>query len=507
MAFSLQQRVCGLLLHPTSLPGPHGCGDLGPEAHRFAEWAASAGQAIWQMLPVVPPAGGASPYQSNSAFAGNPSLVSLEGLRDEGWLRDEDLVAPAELGGERVDFAATEAFRRERLRRAFDAFRQQPPPEFFAYCERERGWLDDFALYCALKEAHGGGSWSKWPWPLRAREPAALAQAAEEQKGEMRYHQFVQYVFDRQWSALRRRCAELGVALVGDIPIFVGHDSADVWQNPSLFFLDDQGEPSVVAGVPPDYFSETGQRWGNVLYRWDVHRERGYGWWIARFRAMLDRFDAVRVDHFIGFHRYWEIDADSPTAVQGRYRPGPGADFFAAVEHALGPMPIIAEDLGVVTPEVDALRARFRFPGMKVTQFSFGPDAPEQHPHLFPKDSVVYTGTHDNDTTRGWYDDLTRRAASDPKIARELSLVQRYLPTDGREIHWDLVRQVLRSASDLAILPVQDLLGLDTHSRMNTPGLAEGNWSFRLRAGALDAPLAARLRELVGVYSRVPAVP
>jgi 4-alpha-glucanotransferase len=499
MAISLQERTCGLLLHPTSLPGPHGCGDLGPAAHAFADWAADAGQRLWQMLPVVPPAGGSSPYQSNSAFAGSPWLVSLEVLHQEGLLSSEDIEG-ASLPEDRVDFAATERFREERLRRAFEAFRTSPPDEFFAFCTRERAWLDDFALYCALKKAHHNQAWSRWPRPLRERHPEALRQAAEDHKLEVRFHQFVQYQFHRQWSALRKHCAERRLALIGDIPIFVGHDSADVWQNPGLFFLDADGEPTVVAGVPPDYFSETGQRWGNVLYRWDAHRAQGYAWWIARFRSMLEKFDAVRVDHFIGFHRYWEIDASCPTAVDGRYRPGPGAPFFQAIEGALGPMPIIAEDLGVVTPEVDALRARFRFPGMKVLQFSFTSDPKARHilPFSFSRDLAVYTGTHDNNTTRGWFDEL----GATPSTLHDRAFVLDYLGTNGDQIHWDLIRLAHQSPADLAILPVQDLLGLGASARMNTPGVAEGNWSYRLRNGALDDGICRRLKRLSEVCGR-----
>jgi 4-alpha-glucanotransferase len=503
MAISLQERTCGLLLHPTSLPGPHGCGDLGPAAFAFVDWAASAGQRLWQMLPVVPPAGGSSPYQSSSAFAGSPALVSLEVLHREGLLSAED-VAPGGLPEDRVDFGATERFREERLRRAFDVFRKEPGDEFFAFCEKERAWLEDFALFCALKKAHGDGAWTGWPGPLRARDPEALRAAAEEHKGEVRYHQFVQYQFHRQWAALRAHCAAKGVALVGDIPIFVGHDSADVWQDPGLYFLDKNGDPTVVAGVPPDYFSETGQRWGNVLYRWDEHRARGYGWWIARFRSMLEKFDAVRVDHFIGFHRYWEIEASCPTAVDGRYRPGPGAHFFQAIEAALGRMPIIAEDLGVVTPEVDALRERFGFPGMKVLQFSFTSDPKARHilPFAFDREVVVYTGTHDNDTSRGWLDALKKEATKSKTGEADLAFVLDYLGTDGSDFAWDLIRLAHQSRANLSILPVQDLLGLDTSARMNTPGIAEGNWSYRLTPGALDDALGRRLKRLSDVCAR-----
>ncbi|RYE89530.1 MAG: 4-alpha-glucanotransferase, partial [Myxococcales bacterium] len=485
------------------LPGPHGSGDLGPEASAFAEWLARAGQRIWQMLPVVPPAGGNSPYQSDSAFAGDPNLISLELLHSDGLLSADD-VAPTDMPRYKVDFPAMSSFRADRLRRAFEAFRQAPGDDFFAFCEREKSWLEDYSLFRALKNAHGGQSWVSWGDELRTRQPDALRQASETHREEIRFQQFLQYQFDKQWRALQSHCRALGVALVGDIPIFVAHDSADVWQRPELFFLDEQGQPTVVAGVPPDYFSPTGQRWGNVLYRWDVHQGQGFDWWLARFRAMYDRFDAVRVDHFIGFHRYWEIDADSPVATKGRYRMGPGAAFFGALEQALGKLPLIAEDLGVVTPEIDALRERFGFPGMKVLQFAFSaePSMRSILPFTFQRNSTVYTGTHDNNTSRGWYDELVERATSDHNVARDLAFVHDYLVTDGTDIHWSLIRLALSSQANIAILPVQDLLGLDATSRMNTPGLADGNWSFRLKAGSLNQEIQARLRRMSEVYGR-----
>jgi 4-alpha-glucanotransferase len=503
---SLTERSSGVLLHPTSLPGPHGSGDLGPSAHRFASWLADAGQRIWQMLPIVPPAGGHSPYQSSSVFAGDPNLISLEVLGAQGLLTAADL-APMPEPGALVDFAATGRFREERLRRAFAAFREQPGDAFFAFCDRERRWLDDFALFSALKGAHGGRAWSTWEEGVRRRHPEALAQAREALVGEVRYHQFVQFQFHEQWRALQAHCASLGVSLVGDIPIFVGHDSADVWAEPHLFFLDGEGNPTVVAGVPPDYFSETGQRWGNVLYRWDVHAQNGYRWWVDRFRGMLERFDAVRVDHFIGFHRYWEIDAHAPTAVSGRYRPGPGASFFEAIELALGPMPIIAEDLGVVTPEVDQLRERFGFPGMKVLQFSFSADPTARHilPHTFPPASVVYTGTHDNNTTLGWWHELEARAPINAAGQRELDFVRDYLGTDGEDISWTLIRVAMTSPSALAIIPLQDVLSLSAGARMNSPGTSVGNWGWRFSEGDLTLAHQVRLRRLAEVGARTRA--
>jgi 4-alpha-glucanotransferase len=502
---TLDQRTSGVLLHPTSLPGPHGSGDLGPAAYAFADWLAEAGQSWWQVLPVVPPAGGNSPYQSTSAFAGSPSLISLELLAAQGLLADADLEGGPQ--GERVDFGASTTFREERLRRAFDAFRAKGEGHepFLQFCEKERSWLDDYALFCALKAESGSAAWTSWDEPLRARRPEALDQARERLRLELRYHQFVQYEFHRQWHALREHCERLGLGLLGDLPIFVAHDSADVWARPDEYYLREDGSPSVVAGVPPDYFSATGQRWGNALYRWDVHGERGYDWWAARFASMFEKFHAVRVDHFIGFHRYWEIDAACATAVDGRYRPGPGAHFFEVLGHKLGRLPIVAEDLGIITPEVQALRERFKLPGMRVLMFSFGTDAGSRDywPHTIARDSVAYTGTHDNDTARGWFDELTRKMqAGDGEAAKQRGFVLRYLDSDGVRVAWDLTRLAFQSAAALAVVPVQDLLGLGSDARMNVPGTSENNWGWRLAAGALTAELASELRDLTATYGR-----
>ncbi len=504
---TLDQRASGVLLHPTSLPGPHGSGDLGPAAYAFADWLAEAGQGWWQVLPVVPPAGGNSPYQSTSAFAGSPLLVSLEMLAAEGLLGDADLEGGPE--GARVDFAAAGAFREARLRRAFEAFRSKGEGHdgFLHFCEKERAWLDDYALFCALKGDFASTAWTNWDEPLRARRPDALAAARDRLLPEVRYHQFVQYQFHRQWRALREHCEKLGVGLFGDLPIFVAHDSADVWARQDEYFLNGDGTPSVVAGVPPDYFSATGQRWGNALYRWDVQRARGYDFWVARMASMLEKFHAVRIDHFIGFHRYWEIDAACETAIEGRYRPGPGAHFFEALAGALGGgrLPIVAEDLGIVTPEVQALRERFRLPGMRVLLFSFGTDAGARDfwPYTFGRDIVAYTGTHDNDTARGWFDELTAKTqAGDAAAAKQRAFVLRYLDSDGTRTHWDLVRLAFQSAATLAVVPVQDLLGLGNEARMNVPGTLENNWAWRLEAGALSAELASELRELTQTYAR-----
>ena len=403
-----------------------------------------------------------------------------------------------------------EAHRTKLLRAAFLAFRARPEdPSFNDFCAQSAGWLDDYALFRALKSAHGGVQWTRWEAGVRAREPGALQAARRELADVVAFEQFTQYVFERQWRALRAYAARCGVGLIGDLPIFVAHDSADVWQNQQAFFLDDQGEPSVVAGVPPDYFSATGQRWGNPLYRWRRMKGTGYAWWIDRLRVTLRRFDVVRLDHFIGFRRYWEIPAHEPTAVRGRWVRGPGADFFDAAVAALGGLPLIAEDLGQVAPAVHALRNRYRLPGIKILQFAFeGADraAPSFLPHNYPRRAVVYTGTHDNDTVAGWFRDPggADDTRTPEQVREERARALRYLGSDGEEIHWDMIRTALASVARLAIFPLQDILGLGSDARMNRPGKAEGNWTWRFDERTLAPALAARLAELTQTYGRGP---
>lgn len=501
----LHDRSSGILLHPTSLPGPYGCGDLGPEAHRFAEFLSEAGQRWWQMLPVAPVGYGNSPYSALSAFAGNPLLVSLDRLADEGLL---DRMPRPRFPADRVDYARVAPFRREQLRAAWARFGRRGRAAFRRFAEEQADWLEDFVLYRALKARHGERPWIDWAPELRDREPAALERAAIELEDDLEFHRFEQWLFERQWTELRERCAELGVGLIGDLPIFVAHDSADVWAHRELFFLDDSGQPTVIAGVPPDYFSATGQRWGNPLYRWDVLRESGYAWWIARFRQMLRRFDAVRLDHFIGFTRYWEIPASEPTAMNGKWVPGPGAQFFEAVQRALGTaeLPLIAEDLGAVTPEVTALRDRFAMPGIRLLQFAFGtdPQAPTFKPHNYPRSAAAYTGTHDNDTVVGWFHDPGGRSSTrtPAQTEKERRFAMRYLGSDGAEIHWDMIRALYASVADLAIVPLQDVLGLGPEARMNRPGTVEGNWEWRFTRRDLSRSVAARLRQMVLDYDR-----
>ncbi|WP_373047775.1 4-alpha-glucanotransferase [Vulgatibacter sp.] len=496
----LHDRSSGILLHPTSLPGPYGCGDLGPEAHRFVEFLHAAGQRYWQMLPVAPVGYGNSPYSALSAFAGNPLLISLDRLQEEGLLEQ---VPRPRLPVDRVDYERTRAFRRGQLRIAWGNFGRAGRSAFRRFCEEQAGWLEDYVLYRTIKQLHGERSWVEWAPELRDRKPAALERVRREMADELAFHRFEQWLFEKQWAELRAHAAALGVGLVGDLPIFVAHDSADVWANRELFFLDEAGQPTVIAGVPPDYFSATGQRWGNPLYRWQRLRRGGYGWWVERFRQTLHRFDAVRLDHFIGFTRYWEIPADEPTAINGKWLPGPGAHFFRAVQKALGTeeLPLIAEDLGAVTPEVTALRDAFGMPGIRILQFAFGsdPQAPTFKPHHYPRNAAAYTGTHDNDTVVGWFHDPggtgSNRTPAETEVERRYAT--RYLGCEAGEIHWDMIRALLVSVANLVFVPLQDVLGLGSEARMNRPGTAEGNWEWRFTRRDLTNSLAARLQQLV----------
>ena len=498
-----QQRNGGILLHPTSLPGRYGIGDLGAEARAFVDFLVRAGQTVWQVLPLGPTGYGDSPYQCFSAFAGNPLLISLETLVEDGLLLPEELRDAPAFPDDRVDFGAVIPWRTTLLARAAGRFAEGAhatlEQDFDAFCEAQASWLDDYALFMALKEENALATWSAWPVELVQRDALALEAARARLASSVLKHKLCQVLFFRQWAAVRRYANQRGVRIVGDIPIFVAYDSADVWANPDQFFLDADGRPTVVAGVPPDYFSATGQLWGNPLYRWDVMAERGYDWWLARLRMSFTQVDLLRVDHFIGFHRYWEIPARAKTAVQGRYLPGPGAAFLAAARQSLGDLPIIAEDLGVVTPEVEALRDQFALPGMKVLQFAFDSDASNPFlPHNFTRRCVAYTGTHDNDTTIGWF-----AKASDEDRAH----VQRYFARSGDDVAYDLIRGVMSSCADTAIVPLQDVLCLGSEARMNTPGVASGNWQWRFRAGELNDWHVGRLAEMAELYGRAPEKP
>jgi 4-alpha-glucanotransferase len=507
-------RRSGILLHPTSLPGRFGIGELGPEAHRFAAFLAGAGQRLWQVLPLGPTGYGDSPYQCFSAFAGNPLLVSLDLLVEDGWLLEADLADAPDFPKDSVDYDAVSAFKLPLLDRAFDRFDAVAAPAdrdaFEAFRRANASWLDDYALYMAVKAAHGGAHWAEWEAGIRRREPDAVARWQRQEARAIQARELGQYVFFRQWQRLKDACASRDVALMGDIPIFVSGDSADVWSHPELFRLEPDGRPTVVAGVPPDYFSATGQLWGNPIYDWDEMARTGYAWWIERFRAALELVDLVRLDHFRGFEAYWEIPAREETAINGEWVKGPGAALFEALREALGELPIVAENLGVITPEVEELRERFGFPGMAILQFAFGrdPEGAKFQPHNYPRNRVVYTGTHDNDTTVGWWTsagaaDSTR---TDDEVQDERARALAYLDAEGRDIHWAFIRAALASVADTAIVPLQDVLGLGSEARMNLPGRGSGNWRWRFTDGSLTDEIRERLRKMAELYGRTAAV-
>lgn len=493
-------RSSGILLHPTSLPGPHGIGDLGDSAYRFIDFLAAAGQHLWQVLPLGPTSLGNSPYTSFSAFAGNPLLISPDRLVACGHLTIEDVQETPVFPADRVRYGEVIDWKNKLLERAFTQFSQTASAadrvSFAVFCETSQYWLEDYVLFMALHEAHGMRPWPTWPQDIAKRHPDAINWWRNHLTHRLSFHRYIQFVFSNQWSAVKGYASERQIAIMGDIPIFVAHHSADVWANPALFYLNETGYPSVVAGVPPDYFSKTGQLWGNPLYRWDEMANRGYSWWIERFRAAFSLVDYVRVDHFRGFEAYWEIPAHHKTAVRGHWVPGPGTRFFEAVRAAFGEVPIIAEDLGLITPEVHRLREACGFPGMKVLQFAFGSDAANTHlPHNHSSHAVVYTGTHDNDTTLGWF--------SDPRLKKERTAALRYMGVSANEMPWPFIRLALASVADTAILPLQDVLGLGSDARMNIPGLPSDNWAWRYTDGQLaDAPVK-RLRELTEIYGRL----
>jgi len=502
-------RASGILLHPTSLPGQFGISDLGDEAYAFADFLVASGQSLWQVLPLGPTGYGDSPYACYSAFAGNTFLISPQRLCADGWLSQED-VSEIELDTDRVDFAHAYNSKDRILRKAYENYQSATDTEslgeFEKFCEQNQIWLEDYALFRALKTDHDHAAWHEWEPALVRREEFALGQARDRLHNEIKAHKFFQFLFFRQWFALKAYCNERGIRIIGDVPIFVAHDSADLWTNPDQFKLDEDGIPTVVAGVPPDYFSATGQYWGNPLYDWDRMLADGFKWWIERVRATLQIVDIVRIDHFRGFAACWEIPGGDKTAERGSWVRSPGWELFTAIGNALGELPIIAEDLGVITPEVDQLRDHFGFPGMRVLQFAFGGDADDLHlPHNYHQNVVAYTGTHDNDTTVGWFDsavgaDSTR---TETEINSERGFCKKYLQTQGEEIHWDFIRAVLSSVANTAIIPLQDVLGVGSEGRMNLPNSTEGNWSWRFGAGALTDAIGERLQALSGTYGRI----
>ncbi len=503
-------RTSGILLHPTSLPGRFGIGELGPEAYRFVDFLAGAGQKLWQVLPLNPTGYGDSPYQCFSAFAGNPLLISLEKLVETGLLSPADMGEAPRFPEDCADYGAVIQFKLPILQRAARRFLARASAteqeRFQSFCGDHAWWLDDFALFMACKDAHHGAVWNGWAPELAFRDTSALERGRKELAESMAVTKFCQFEFFRQWHALKAYCAASGIRIMGDIPIYVAHDSADVWAHPELFWLDAQGRPAQVAGVPPDYFSATGQLWGNPIYRWDVLKDSGYSFWIDRFRASLCLFDIVRLDHFRGFEAYWTIPADEPTAINGKWVKGPGAELFSVLQAKLGKLPIVAENLGVITPEVEAIRHQFGFPGMSLLQFAFGndPQGPSFRPHNYERNLVAYTGGHDNDTTVGWWTgggagDSTRTADD---IRREREFTRQYLGFETGDIAWIFIRAVLASVADTVVSPLQDVLGLGSEARMNLPGRPSGNWRWRYRARALAENLQQRLKSLTTIYDR-----
>ena len=502
-------RSSGILLHPTSLPGKYGIGDLGDEAYAFIDFLAASGQSLWQVLPLGPTGYGDSPYQCFSAFAGNTLLINPQRLVRDGLLSAEDLANAPAFPEEKVDFGPVIEFKSALLRKAFENFKRTNNAmlrdEFGAFCHQVAPWLDDYTLFRAIKDARGGVAWHTWEPALVRRDPKALEAAREELRDAVDAQKFYQYLFFKQWLALKSYCRERHIQIIGDIPIFVAHDSSDVWTHPYLFKLHETGVPRVVAGVPPDYFSATGQLWGNPLYDWERMSLDNYQWWVERVRATLHMVDILRIDHFRGFAASWEIPGGEQTAINGRWVNAPGRELFSAIKHALGELPIIAEDLGLITPDVVALRDDFGFPGMRILQFAFSDDSTNIHmPHNYIRNLVVYTGTHDNDTTAGWFNSEPGAGSTrnEAQIARERQLCMRYLKTGGEEIHWDFIRSLLASVANLAIIPLQDVLGLGNEARMNLPASTSGNWRWRYRADALTDEISSRLKELTELYGR-----
>ncbi len=486
------KRAGGVLLHPVSLPSSHGIGDLGAAAHRWLAWLADAGCSMWQMLPLGPPGYSESPYQSYSSFAGNPLLISLDALVEDDLLTADDMHAMPEFPVDRIDYVDVMSFKYGALALAAERFFHGENTSlleaFEEFEDENQEWLNDFTLFMALKEAHDGLPWTAWESDLTTRQPEAIVRATRALESEIDKYRFHQFIFHQQWQQIRRHASDVGVELIGDLPIYVAHDSVEVWLHPELFQVDECGMPTHVAGVPPDYFSPTGQRWGNPLYRWERMKEEKFDWWVRRFKAVLKRVGLVRFDHFLGLNRYWQIPAENQTAEQGIWQPAPGVDLLNTLREALGGLPIIVEDLGLVTPEVIELRDQFGLPGMKVLQFAFG-SGPENEslPHYYPVNCVAYTGTHDNETSRGWYENASESIGDH---------FRRYTGSDGSHAAWDMIRCIWESRADRALAPMQDLLNLSNEARMNVPGTSEGNWSWRMQEIHLSRQLADKMHAL-----------
>jgi len=492
------ERACGTLLHITSLPSRGGIGDLGEEAYRFIDFLADSRQRLWQVLPISPAGTGNSPYSATSAFAGNPLLISLERLAERGWINKKEITQPAK-SNSHVNFEQVRATKLPLLRKGAERFLDgadsKSRQRFEEFCWLNGWWLEDYVLFEVIRNQHDQKSWMDWPEDLHRRKPAAIDNIKRERDRDLMLTRSIQFFFFEQWRSMHRYCASKEIKLIGDVAIFVNLDSADVWSHPEIFELDEGRRPINVSGVPPDFFSETGQRWGNPLYRWDVLRQRGYDWWIQRMQWALQTCDIIRLDHFRGFEAYWEIPAQEETAVNGRWAKGPDHDLFHALRKALGKLPFIAEDLGTITPEVEQLRRSFEMPGMRILQFGFGnPGAHIYLPHRFERNTVVYTGTHDNDTTAGWW----KSGATE----EEKRAAQCYVQGDANGIHWAFIRAAVTSVADLCIIPMQDWLGLDSNCRMNIPSRPDDNWTWRLEKNAVTPELVTGIGELIGVADR-----
>ncbi len=493
----MNERASGILLHPSSLPARGGIGDLGPAAYEFLDFLSSAKQTLWQILPLGPVALGNSPYSSISAFAGNPLLISLERLADAGWIDAGRLSILPDSDGP-VDYDHVRAVKIPLVREAAMNFLNSASgaarSRYDKFCAENSWWLDDYALFVRIRDRHPSGTWKQWPPELARREPQALARMREQLARALDVTRATQFAFFEQWRALHQAARQRGIRVIGDVAIFVDYDSAEVWTHPDIFQLDHDLHPTAVSGVPPDAFSATGQRWGNPLYRWDVLKSLGYDWWVQRMRWALQLCDIVRLDHFRGFESYWEIPANEPTAVHGRWVKGPNDDLFHVLRNAIGGFPFIAEDLGMITPEVHAFRDRIGIPGMKVLQFGFSnPGAHIYLPHQYEPNSVVYTGTHDNDTTLGWFNSTQ---------GDERRAIETYVGSDPAGMHWAFIRTAIVSRAKLAIIPLQDVLGLGSEARMNVPSHGDGNWTWRYRRGDLKQEYAERLARLSDISDR-----
>ena len=498
----INYRTAGILLHITSLPGKFGIGDLGSDAYKFVDFLESAGQKLWQILPIGPTGYGESPYSCFSAFAGNHLFISPELLVEEGLLDQEEILNLPNFNPSKVEFGKVQEYKLILLRKSFKNFNNSEnnlKTNFENFCYENQEWLDDFALFMSAKNAHNGNEWSKWDEGLAQREEESLKEWSDKLRDEIQYHKFVQFLFTNQWNNLKKYANEKDVKIIGDVPIFIAYDSSDLWANKKYYKVDKNGKTTSVAGVPPDYFSPTGQLWGNPLFRWDVMEKDNFSWWVKRIRHQLKYVDIIRIDHFRGFDAYWEIPGNAHTAKKGKWVKGPGEKLFNALKNQLGELPIIAEDLGVITKSVNKLRNKFNFPGMNILQFAFGDEMERRFlPHNYKHNSVVYTGTHDNDTTRGYFEKEKNKNNNIYKHAQE------YLNYYGDDLTQELIRTAYASSADMVIIPMQDILNVGTEARMNFPGTLGDNWGWRFTWEQIDKNLASKYKRLAELYERQP---